>query len=263
MIVVIKYLRGNSMKSLVNFRELKGFKTLEGTQVKPGMFYRSGEVVGLSDEDRVRFSEEYKIKHIYDFRNDQEVGERPDDKIKGTQYHHIDLMKDAGAGASLEDFVKASDFDANAAMLDIYEKTLLSPSGRNGFATFFEDVLSHEDESVLFHCFAGKDRTGMAAGLILSALDVNRKDIMDDYLLTNAARKTANDALIAMLAQKGLGKPQLKSIETMMYVKPDYLEHGYDTLVKHYGNVENYFVDRDGLNIPKNSIVDMKRLYTM
>ncbi|MDR0921882.1 MAG: tyrosine-protein phosphatase [Lactobacillales bacterium] len=252
------------METIVNFRELANFKTTDGRKIKPGVFFRSGELVKISKDDKEALLDTYKVRHIYDFRNSQEVNERPDDKFSGADYHHIDLMKDdKGGSASLDDMVNMSSFDPNQAMYKIYEEIILSNSGKTGYQEFFEDVLSHEEEAVLFHCFAGKDRTGMAAGLLLSILNTNPQDIMDDYLKTNEARKSANDEILATLAKHGFSKSRLDSIELMLYVKPEYLKHGFQVIKKNFDTVENYFLSKDGLNLPKSSITDMKKLYTV
>ena len=62
------------------------------------------------------------------------------------------------------------------------------PFGAQRLSNIFENFLSYPQEAILFHCFAGKDRTGIGAALILSALGVEHSYILEDYLKTNEQR---------------------------------------------------------------------------
>lgn len=85
------------MNSVVNFRDIGGFPTQQGTVVKTGHFFRSGELVNVAQADQQKLVEDYQIKRIYDFRSAAETQERPDDSIQGTNYLHIDILADIQA----------------------------------------------------------------------------------------------------------------------------------------------------------------------
>lgn len=83
----------------------------------------------------------------------------------------------------------------------------------------FWKLLSYPQEAILFHCFAGKDRTGIGAALILSALGVEHSYILEDYLKTNEQRKTANEQIIAQYQANGTPLAEIQQLETLLYVK--------------------------------------------
>ncbi len=248
------------MKTLVNFRDAGGYQTAEGHKVKTGKIYRSGEIVDLSVEDKDKFVNEYGIKTIFDLRGASELAERPDDTFAGTHYINLDIMKDLdGQSSSLEDLI-AEPTSADDHMKSLYRGMILSKSGQTGYRQFLEQVAS-SDDPFIFHCFAGKDRTGVAAALVLDLLEVSKIDIYADYLKTNQMRKAANDLMIAGMREKGMDEAQLKEVETMMYVKKDYLDVAYETMNAEFGGLKGFV--KDGLGLSDNLVKDLKTLYTV
>lgn len=248
------------MDKLVNFRDIGGYKTEEGMRVIKGKFFRSGEPVGLSEQDKKSLQEDYHIQLMVDFRKQQEVEEHPDDVIEGIRYCHLDILKDVhDTGAGLDDFFSTQD-DPEHMMKELYRELILSESAQQGYHSFIELLLDEKNSPLLFHCFAGKDRTGMAAAIILGILGVSQDDIMIDYLKTNEQRKAANDALIAEERQKGMKDDEVARLETLLYVKKEYLEEAYRTIEKEYGSFNQYIIK--GLSLPKSVFKDLKKCYT-
>lgn len=249
------------MDTIVNFRDIGGFPTRSGRKVKMDAFFRSGELVNVDDSDRKLLRDTYNIQRIYDFRNSSETKERPDDKISGTTYMNIDILADAQTNAASLDGMNQELADPNEAMLTIYKEMVLSESGRKGYRLFFESFLAHPDEPLLFHCFAGKDRTGIGAALILSALDVDQSYILEDYLRTNTQRKAANDQLLAQYKKAGKTEAELKALSTMLYVKKEYIVQAVNSIVENYGDISAYL--QKGLGLPSSIQTEMAKLYTI
>lgn len=244
------------MKSLVNFRDIGNITTLDGQVVKSNFFLRSGEVVNLQESAVERLLNDYKLATIIDLRGEKETTERPDDTLTGVDYVNIDILKDVkGQGASFEDLLKGSG-SADLGMLELYEELILTDGARRGYQEFLELIISNPQSPVLFHCFAGKDRTGLAAALILKSLNVSDKLIYEDYLKTNQMRKEANQLIINDLKEKGLTQEQLDEVLVMMNVDKRYLEHSFKVINQEYGNFENYVIN--GLKMPKDFFTEMK-----
>ena len=94
---------------------------------------------------------------------------------------------------------------------------------------------------ILFHCTAGKDRTGVAAALILKALGVSREDIVEDYLLTNACRTTGQDQFRGMLERAGLPAAQAQQVtEIATGVRRESIESALDAIEEKYPSFEEY-----------------------
>ena len=157
--------------------------------------------------------ENYQIKRIYDFRSAAETQERPDDSIQGTNYLHIDILADIQAQtASLEGMLKTVG-SPDEAMDMAYKEMVLSNSGRKGYQTFLK-TFKLSTGSYFISLFRGKDRTGIGAALILSALGVEHSYILEDYLKTNEQRKTANEQIIAQYQANGTPPAEIQQLET-------------------------------------------------
>lgn len=248
------------MKSLVNFRDIGNIPTVDGRTVKSGFFLRSGEVVNVENTVIDCLLNEYRLRTIVDLRGKKETTERPDDKIVGVDYVNIDILKDVkGQGASFEELLQGS-HSADKGMFDLYEELILTKGAKKGYQQFLEMIVSNPENPILFHCFAGKDRTGLAAALILGSLGVSKDLIFKDYLLTNELRKPANQQIIDQLKTQGLTDDQLQEVLVMMNVDQRYLDHSFKIIDQEFGGFEKYIVDE--LNMSASFFDEMKNAYT-
>lgn len=248
------------MNSLVNFRDIGNIPTKEGKVVKPNFFLRSGEVVNIQQTAVDRLLNEYKLHTIVDLRGAAETTERPDDVLTGVNYVNIDILKDAqGQGASFEDLLSGLS-SADKGMMELYEELVLTNGAKKGYQQFLEMIVSNPDSPILFHCFAGKDRTGLAAALILKSLGVADTLIFEDYLKTNTMRKEANQIIVDDLRNKGLTEEQLKEVLIMMNVNERYLKHSFSIMEKEFGGFEGYMTE--GLKLPNDFFDEMKHNFT-
>ncbi|QIL46320.1 tyrosine-protein phosphatase [Vagococcus coleopterorum] len=235
------------MKTLVNFRDVGGLVTKDNRRVVMGKILRSGELVGLSEEARKTLLKDYQLKTIFDFRGADEVNSKPDDKLTGVEYHNIDIMKDCqGNSASFEDLMSGLS-SAKEHMLAIYRDILVVDSGLNGYRVFLETI-AKKDEPFIFHCFAGKDRTGIGAMLILEILGVDKKDIYEDYLATNEMRQDTNQKILTVLANEGMTPEQLEEAEVMLLVDSEYLDLAYEIMLAKHETVEAFIINQIGLS---------------
>ena len=246
------------MKTLVNFRDIGGIKTQDGKEVVTGKLFRSGEIVKLSEADKKEFTDTYGIKTIIDFRGEQEVSERPDDSIPGVSYVNIDIMRDSkGNTASFDDLVAVKE-SSKEQMEKIYYDMITTESGRHGYKEFLETI-AEDDKPIIFHCFAGKDRTGLGAAFILGLLGVSEEDITRDYLKTNEQRREANAQIVAELREKGMTEEQLEEVLVMMTVDLSYLEVTRSAITENYGSLEDYVYN--GLGVEPSVIAKLQQLY--
>ena len=187
----------------INFRELGGYLTEDGRKIKWHKLLRCGSMAQLTKND-VNYLDQYGVRYIIDLRSPEESNYSPDKYPDKAQYFQdtvypfsFSLFKNLGIinnmrlGASNMDFGRQT-----------YLQMLLDPHAQAAYRKMFNVLLENdkEGESVVFHCTAGKDRTGVAAFLILSALGVSEKQIVEDYLYTNLffdnySSETINDAL--------------------------------------------------------------------
>ena len=239
--------------NLVNFRDLKGLRTTSG-QVIGKSLLRSGEVVALDQEAMVLLSQ-HGLTQIVDLRRPREQLLRPDDSLPGVNHLPIDLMATIPDDTSRENFLKWDIAVIDEKMQAIYQQLIIDATAQKGFRAFFETLAS--GDTVLFHCFAGKDRTGVAAALALEALGIPRTLIMEDYLVTNQARQAANEVVLQEAAAAGATQRQLASLKTAYEVKADYLQAAFAQLDETYGSIDGYFEQLGEPNIKK----ELQKIY--
>jgi protein-tyrosine phosphatase len=215
-----------------NFRDLGEY--VAGGPAR-GRLYRSDHLGSLSEND-ARQIHALGIRRVLDFRG---VDERmsaacvvPDVTvhslaIEPTIVQVLQELLDAGHDVTGQEVV--------AHMQDTYRGFVRTSSHR--FREFFGHLLE-SNEPTVFHCTAGKDRTGFAAAMILHALGVSHDDVMRDYLLTNERLKP--------LPLTGTVLPR-QVAEVLYRVQPEFLNAAYDAIAADYGDVDRYLGDGLGL----------------
>lgn len=244
---------------ITNFRDLGGMAADGGKHVRPHRLLRSGQLVGLDQESAQTLTGEYGLSRVVDFRRPFEIQEDPDDDIKGVSFTNIDLLGMIGArNTSLDDFASlGSVAKVNDHMLGTYHDMVLNPGAQRGFGQFLDLVLDNSSGATLFHCFAGKDRTGFAAALILSLLQVDDEQIMADYMKTNQERVVANTALVSRFRAKGYDQESLDALAVALYVKKEYLEYAFELIFSQYGDVCSYA--RQALGFSRGKIESLRQ----
>jgi len=119
------------------------------------------------------------------------------------------------------------------------------------FAEFFA-LLLESNEPTVFHCTAGKDRTGFAAALVLRAIGATQDEVMRDYLLTNERL-----APVAVANSTWALPPQAAKV--LYGVRPEFLQAAFDEIEARWGGVEGYL--RDGLGLGERERARLHELY--
>jgi protein-tyrosine phosphatase len=216
------------LRGLYNLRDLGGYPLKGGRRVKWGILYRAGDLAPLSPDGRETL-EKRNLKTIVDFRDQEERDLAPDGTI-ATVTHTRWLPIDAGNTTDLT----GAGSGGEAMMETLYR--ILAEYARSQYREFFAILSNPTNTPLLFHCAAGKDRTGLGAALILSALGAGRETIMEDYLLSRECLKGKYRARVAK-------KP---SLEPLMTVRRSYLEAAFDTIDRNYGGMDRYLRDELG-----------------
>lgn len=170
------------LQGATNFRDLGGYAGAGGRPLQWRRLFRSDHLASLTDADRARLAA-LGPTTAFDFRGDAERAATPYDLPGVTQRS---LAIEPSVVQRMQDLVAAghsltAPLVSNL-MADLYRSLIRDQS--HHFAALFEHLLQ-TDAPVVFHCTAGKDRTGVAAALILLALGVPRDQVLQDYLLTN------------------------------------------------------------------------------
>ena len=233
---------------LTNFRELGGYKASDGRRIKHGIFFRSSKLMNLStDEDYEKFKS-LKLKVIIDFRSKSERELKPDPHFEGiTQYNISALYKKDGTEMNFDfqDIVQLN----SQQLVDL--KNLLEEGyeviGFNNpaYKQMFKDILEG-NVPILFHCSAGKDRTGIAAALILALFGVDREDIANDYLMTNRYNYKEIERRQKIMTET-LPPESQQIVKSLSGVTRENLDLTLDEILKKYSTFENYFEQEYGI----------------
>ncbi len=219
-----------------NFRDIGGYAGHEGRPVKWRKIFRSDHLAALNTADLEQLHQ-LDVRRAFDFRGVHESQaqsyawpsiERHSLSIEPTVVQRLQAQHLTGKPLTAA--------DALDAMQTTYRDFVRADSHR--FAQLFDHMLE-TPEPLLFHCTAGKDRTGLAAALILSALGVSEADIWQDYLLTNQLYKrnsTGNTTL----------SPDVLKI--VWEVQESFLKASLDVIQEDHGGMPNYLQQKLGLS---------------
>ena len=120
-------------------------------------------------------------------------------------------------------------------------------------------LLNTAEGSTLIHCFAGKDRTGISAAVILTILGVSKEDIVSDYLETNRLREKENAELLGQLRAAKVPEPMLEAVHEALCVRREYLETSYEAAEQKYGSFEQYILE--GVGFGQEKWVQLQDMY--
>lgn len=227
----------------INLRDLGGVRTEDGHRVRRGVVYRSAALTDLAG-DRLAAVRALGIRTIIDLRRNAErqAFPTPWEAMGSTDYWARDYdYSDADHRARM----RRPDFTADharASMLTLYAE--LPYEQAESYARLFRAIADGEGP-VLFHCAVGKDRTGVAAALILMAAGVSRADILADYAVTESF-----DLQASPHARGWPDQPEERkaAFAPLLGVSPDYLEATFDVLEQQSGDIETYLRDTLGLS---------------
>lgn len=230
------------IKKVNNFRYLGGIKNTDGKILRDSLIYRSANLHRLRRSSYKQF-DQLKISKIIDLRTTQEANKEPDHLPKNISYSIFpafedknDEMKNAKKLA-LTGKINANDADER--MLRFYKDYV--SENPHVIKKIITEILN-ADQPVLYHCTAGKDRTGIITALILKILKFDNKVIFDEYLESNNLRKKVTDKRLNLANTLHFIYPKLDLgvIEKTSWIERQYLQAAFDEIDTQYGSVDHY-----------------------
>lgn len=233
-----------------NFRELGGWPATDGRRVRRGLLWRSGALCELtSPRDRQRFAA-LGVRVVCDLRSGVERTRLPDPEFDGVRRHDIGAIRDAGGGEAPIDANNSLHLDAEglrALAREMEEIYAALPFSNPAYREIFREM-QNGGMPLLFHCSAGKDRTGVAAALILLALGADRETVMADFLATNRCRPGAVRECLTVYRDELERFPELRPIlESVSGVRPESLQAVFDAIDRRYACMEDFFQAEYGM----------------
>ncbi|MGW0749524.1 tyrosine-protein phosphatase [Streptomyces sp. NPDC002587] len=248
--------------TVANLRDLGGTPLSGGRTVRPGLVLRSAQLDRL-DPDADPVVAALGLRTVIDFRTGAERAAHPDRVPAGARLLVGDVLADrmnsgrVPAAAQLTDLLSdpvvaeehLGDGKAQALFGDVYRSFVSSASAQAAYRMLLTEAADPDAGPLLFHCTAGKDRTGWGATVILSLLGADEETLMAEYLSVNPAVKQAFAPMIEGFTAAG-GDPDIAL--ALIGVFPGYLRAALDEVETRYGSMEKYV--REGLGVSDGTV---------
>jgi protein-tyrosine phosphatase len=216
------------LEGCLNFRDLGGYTGEGAAKIRYGQLYRSDDLSKLSPADIVHIGT-LGISVVIDLRSAEELARAPN-PLRGRpdfEYHHIPLLDGINSAPGAPPKIHS--------LAEMY-KSLLSNAGSQISRTF-RVLCGRGSRAAVFHCTAGKDRTGITAALILNLCGVADEDVIADYALTYKNIRPIVNEMIRQSRQAGFEVP-----EHLLRSDPICMREFLDFLKASYGCAENYLL---------------------
>ncbi|CAM3215700.1 tyrosine-protein phosphatase [Stackebrandtia soli] len=246
------YTRHIPLEGGLNLRDIGGYRTEKGRALVKGRLFRSGSLTKLTDDD-VKVIDRLGLHTVIDFRVSAEiVGDGPDRLPDGITVTNLPVgggtFQQLQAAATADDPQEIGKALAagrgEQTMLDITRGFVSDEVQREQFATALRAITDQRRVPLLYHCTAGKDRTGWMTAIVLRLLDVPMETIVEDYVLSNEYFAKATEGLLAAAEFAGLDG---RLIRPLLEQRPEYLKAAFDEADSIFGSFTGFV--QDGLNI--------------
>ncbi|MFA6060467.1 MAG: tyrosine-protein phosphatase [Taibaiella sp.] len=241
------------VKGGMNFRDIGGYKTVDGREVVWGRVYRSAAINKLTDDD-VALMDKKNIHTVVDFRGNAEAAAAPDRLAAGTDY----TLSPAGSD-SLPDASKMVVLLKQGNFLEkLYGDEGVQYFGDRYRPLFVKLLSLDNNEALMYHCTGGRDRTGMASALFLYILGVPQATISADFVASNVYLKPMMSQMMAPMAKmSGLTED---AIAKEMELRPELIDTFFSAIRKRYGSIEKFLQQEMGIGIKEVAL--LKQRYT-
>jgi len=243
----------------INFRDLGGYVNAQGKTVKWRKLLRCGHLANLSKGD-IDALEKLSVTQVHDFRRQEEQSQSPSAAVRADFID--DYQISIGDISRFWEFLFEGELTPESShqlVVNSYGScisAIITP-----FSRFMQEILENANNASIFHCSAGKDRTGMAAALLLSALDVPRETIVEDYLLT---QKHYDSTKLVEIIEGHLRAAEVSSwdrawLTPYVSVHRDNIIAFLDSIEGEYGSVKGFL--KQGLGFSELDVQHMKKQF--
>jgi protein-tyrosine phosphatase len=237
------------LEGTLNFRDLGGYVGVDGRPVRWGRVYRSDHLGLLTDADMDRLVG-LGVRTVVDFQGAHELRDGPAPPLPQASIRRLHRPISDGPADGVTFFDKVT--QGTLTRFEVADLTAFYLRTLDRSAGVFGEVLrlaaAPDHHSLVFHCRAGKDRTGLTAALLLGALGVATDDIIDDYVLTNRFRSGRRMEVVRpQLAERGIDIDDLAPLFT---APADAMAGALAGLVADHGSIEAYLRAAAGLDDP-------------
>lgn len=282
-------------EGIKNMRDLGGIRTADGRSIRKKKLLKSGQLFAATQKDIERLVRDYQVEMIVDLRTRAEREACPDPAIKGVSNlwnplftedvektgvfasdekdilekhlkalfivsHQSDAMMET-ALKEVRQMVQTEDFEPEAYMARMYQKLVNNQVVQKQIRQFFRLLGNRRDGAVLWHCGAGKDRSGICMALLLYALGVTKETIIEIYRETAESSSDTVDYLLERLFPASVaGNLEYQAIARRIFgEKTCYIEAFFTAIEKDYVSVDHYL--QKAIEVHVDNLVRLKTLY--
>ncbi len=221
-------------EAVFSFRDLGGYLTSNGRQVTRGRVFRSAGLHDATAADALRLRQELALRSVLDLRNRSEVDRQKSGPANdGFGYFNVSLsVEDA-------DFGDTESLNALSNTGQVYLQMIRTQGYGRRLVECLNVIAEPDNHPLVFHCAAGKDRTGVLAACLLSVLGVGDQDIIEDY--TRSARYMPK--IIERASRDPESAKFLQSLPPYMHEAPAIsMELFLSTMKQDYGSIHEYLM---------------------
>ncbi|PWR12707.1 protein-tyrosine-phosphatase [Micromonospora acroterricola] len=248
-----------------NARDLGGLVGADGRRVRVGRLIRTPALGRLTDEDLPVLAK-LGPACVLDLRDGAEIGVAPPDRLVGEprvvhlpvhdpEHPVFTYVSAVLLGHDLNAYAELARQGTAGAMAEIYRWFVTGESARAGFAEAVRLAARPENLPLVYHCSAGKDRTGWLTAILLTALGVDEATIREEYLRNNALTDSLRAVIVEAMRRR---QPELDvdAVLPVLEVRPEYLDAGYREVRRVHGSFDAYL--RDGLGLTDETLTALR-----
>jgi len=228
---------GSILYGKPNFRDIGGLPAFKGRKIKTGLVFRSGDLHSLTVEEII-ILEDLGLATIIDFRSPREREHHPDKKIRTVkETRNLDILDLSREQAAV--YLQNNNAKGLETLL-VGDYIRMVRANQKEFSQMLEILANTDNLPVVFHCAAGKDRTGLAAFFLLTALGVDHKLVLQDFYASNIHNAAYSERIIQKINEMGL-KGEL--MRPMLEVRPEYLDPALEVIDNEFGGLKGYITE--------------------
>ncbi|PGH05945.1 hypothetical protein AJ80_08257 [Polytolypa hystricis UAMH7299] len=257
-------------EGISNLRDLGGYAISPTSSVRRGFLYRSARLSTVTPAGATYIVENLGIKTVYDLRSALESEKSPSYEFPSTTRRHVPVFMDQDAspeGLALR-YVDYASEDGAAGFMRAYREILRGGASGGAYRSMFEHIRDQPDVPLLFHCTAGKDRTGVFAALTLRIAGVKDDDVIGwEYELTERGLAELRAEFVEKLIEKMPAfKENPASVDRMLGAKAEAIKAMLAWVDETYGSVEGYMKKEMGFSdecirtIRRNLVIEEKAI---
>lgn len=231
------------------YKDLGGIKNKEGKAIRSNMLFRASNLNKLSRREIKEFIN-LGLSKIIDLRTDVEANEKPDSIIENVEYNHIPIFNqntlgityEKDNGKSIENLIKNI-----PNMKELYVKMVTDDYSVSQFKSVIQKIVNSDKYPVLYHCTVGKDRTGITTMILFNILDIDIKEILEDYLSVNKRLELKANLAYKFIDFKFKDKELALNVNRTLIADESYLLEAIDAINKKYGDINSFIKNNLGI----------------